>query len=103
MHKVLLTVLLLISSAAYSQDTINKKIERADTSATKKGSDNAQRYSDSLKSAQTNSDPMQGINNLVRYQDEQNAKKKKQAFLYLGLGIFFLVVLIVGLRRRVKK
>jgi hypothetical protein len=103
MYKVLLTVSLLISSASYCQDTINKTVEQADTSATKKAMDNVQHFIDSMKSAQMNSDAMQGINNLVRYQNEQNAKKKRQAYIYLGLGVFFLLVLIVGLRRRVKK
>lgn len=99
---LLITFLFLISAASFSQDT-NKAIQLQDTSATKKALDNAQHFLDSLNQATTYKDVSQGIDNLVIYQNERRAKQKKQAFLYIGLGLFFLVILIVGLRRRVKK
>ncbi|MEI9945929.1 MAG: hypothetical protein WDN26_17120 [Chitinophagaceae bacterium] len=101
MRKLLLILTLLISSVTFSQDTPAVRFE--DTTALKRSLDDAQHFLDSMKHAEASREAAQGLQNLLRYQDEQNAKKKKQAFLYLGLGIFFLVVLIVGLRRRRKK
>ena len=44
-----------------------------------------------------------GVKAIVRYQEEQKEKQKKKAMLYFGIGVFFLIVLVVGLRRKVKK
>jgi hypothetical protein len=63
----------------------------------------SRRHVDSLKSAQADREVMQGINNLLLYQGEDTVKQRKKAFLYIGLGIFLLVILIAGLRRKVKK
>ncbi len=42
------------------------------------------------------------INYMVRWQNERQAAQKKKMFLYLGMGIVFLVVLIAGLLRKGK-
>ena len=73
-----------------------------DTSATKKALDATQRFLDSMKTPNMYKESLQGVDNLLRYQKEQKAKQRKQAFLYIGLGIFFLIVLIVGVLRRTK-
>lgn len=54
-----------------------------------------------IESYRQNAD--RGVQNFIRYQNEQNAKKKKQAYLYIGFGLAMMIVLIIGLRRRVKK
>jgi hypothetical protein len=43
------------------------------------------------------------INSLVHLNSERVAKEKRNAYLRIGLGIFFFVILIIGLRRRTKK
>jgi hypothetical protein len=100
MYKFLLAIALFISPICFSQDTDTVKLQ--DTSATAKALYDSQRFLDSMKSANENRDITQGLNNLMQYQKEQRAKQKKQAFIYIGLGIFFLIVLIVGLMRRKK-
>ena len=102
MYRILLAVLLFISPLSFSQDTMSKAI-REDTSATKKALDNAQHFLDSMKTAEQYKDVEQGLDNLARYHKEQQAKQRRQAMLYIGLGIFFIFVLIIGLRRRVKE
>src|SRR5689334_7135704 len=99
MYKFLLGIALFISPICFSQDS-NPKL--SDTSATTKALYDSQRFLDSMKTANENRDITQGLNNLMQYQKEQRAKQKKQAFIYIGLGIFFLIVLIVGLMRRKK-
>ena len=101
MNKFLLAIALLFSTVSFSQDTSNH-VKWEDTSATKKALDDAQRFLDSMKTANTYKESIQGLDNLIRYQKEQRAKQRKQAFLYIGLGIFFLVVLIVSILRRTK-
>jgi hypothetical protein len=43
------------------------------------------------------------INNLVELQQESRTKKKNAAILRIAIGIGFLILLIVGLRRKGKK
>ena len=38
----------------------------------------------------------------VRAQKKRQEAEKRKSFMYIGLGLFFLVVLIVGLRRKGK-
>lgn len=94
---------MLISSFSFSQDTSNTIVKWEDTSATKKAIDDSQRFIDSMKYDATYQQTQQNMDWLVRMQDERRAKQKKQAILYLSLGVFFLIVMLVGLRRRVKK
>ena len=101
MYKLILAIALCISPVCFSQDSSNAK--QQDTSATAKALNETQRFLDSMKNADSNKDVTQGLNNLMEYQKEQRAKQKKQAYLYIGLGIFFLIVLIVGFMRRSKK
>ena len=100
MYKFLLAIALLIPPICFSQDSNN--VRSQDTSATEKALYDTQRFLDSIKAANENRDAMQGLNNLLEYQKEQRAKQRKQAFIYIVLGIFFLIVLIVGLMRRSK-
>ena len=101
MYKFLLAAALLISSVCFSQDSSNNT-RLQDTSSTAKVLNDTQRFLDSMKAANENRDVTQGLNNLMQYQNEQRAKQKKQAFLYIGLGIFLLVVMIIGFMRRSK-
>lgn len=99
MHRFLLVVLLLFSTLTYSQDTPGtaSKLKDSLTGTTIK---NTQIYPDSAQRAKEISD---GLNYLMRHQREQKAKQKRQAMIYLAIGIGFLIILIIGLRRRMKK
>lgn len=99
MYKIFLLIAMLISPVCFSQDS-SGQVRWEDTSATKKALESTQRFIDSMKNASMNNESMQGLDNLLRYQKEQRDKQRKQAFIYIGLGVFFLVILIVGLLRR---
>lgn len=99
MYKFLLAAALFISPACFSQDSSNH-VQAQDSPATMRVLNDTQRFLDSMKAANENNNAMQGLNNLLQYQKEQNAKRRRQAYLYIGLGIFFLIVLIVGFMRR---
>ena len=101
MKKILLAIALFFSILSFSQDT-SVQTRSGDSSATLKALQNAQHYLDSLKNAEMYNQTKQGLDNLLRYKQEQRAKQKKKAFIYIGLGVFFLIILIVGLLRRTK-
>jgi hypothetical protein len=98
MYRLPLAIILLIPCFATAQDSPVVRFE--DTSHFKTTLEESQRYLDSVRIAQETS---RGIDFFVRYQKEQKAKQRRQAMIYLALGIFFLIVLIVGWRRRIKK
>jgi hypothetical protein len=102
MSKLLLAVLLLISSVVFSQDSIDDMLRRSDS--LNKEIIKSQAYSDSLRKKE-DMDRMaeRSADFFAQYQKDQNAKKKKQAIMYIAFGVAGIVVLIIGLRRRVKK
>jgi len=102
MLRFLVILALLISSCIFAQDSSKFPGGASKTpiehSIGEKGSDSLE-----VRKALEAVIIQSGIDNFQRYQREQKAKQKKQAMIYFGLGIFFLVVLIVGLRRKIKK
>ena len=102
MSKLLLAVSLLISSLVFSQDSIDAMMRRSDS--LNKEILKSQAYADSLRKKE-DIDRMtkNSADFYVNYQKEQNAKKKKQAIMYIAFGVAGFVVLIIGLRRRAKK
>jgi ribosomal protein L9 len=62
-----------------------------------------QKRLDSQHTAQIKMEAARNGEMILRWHNERQAKQKKQMFLYLGMGIFFLVVLIFGLMRKKKK
>jgi hypothetical protein len=87
MKKFVLFLFLAVAMAAPQADLFAKKAPVADTS-----------YSINQE------DPYRSnIESLLRYQEERRAKEKKAAMTRIGIGIAFLLVLVIGLSRRSKK
>lgn len=101
MYRLLLIVSHLIFPVAFSQDTINNRSGGEDTSGKVMG--NELTYPDRLSKEDLDRMNKSSADFFVQYQRQQKARQKKQAMLYIGIGIFFLIILVVGLRRRIKK
>jgi hypothetical protein len=101
MRKLLPAILLLTYASAYSQDTPGKEKIRQDTSFIDSGH-SLQNYSDSLQNAATARQLEENMNSFMRYRKEQEEKQRMRSILYIGVGVFFLVVLVLGLRRKMK-
>jgi hypothetical protein len=102
MSKLLLAVSLLFSSVAFSQDSIDARMRRSDS--LDKEINKSRAYADSLRLKEDmDRQAKRSIDFFVSQQKEQNAKKKKQAIMYIAFGVAGFVVLIIGLRRRRKK
>jgi hypothetical protein len=43
------------------------------------------------------------LNDFLKYQEEQKARQKRNALIRIGIGIFFFIILLVGLNRQRKK
>ena len=87
MKKFVLYLFLVVATAAPQSDLFAKKAPVADSN-----------YSINQE------DPYRSnIESLLRYQEERRAKEKKAAMIRIGIGLAFLVVLVIGLSRRRKK
>jgi hypothetical protein len=103
MRRFLLAFLLLVSSTCFSQDSLHQTISAPDTSEMGRLLEHSQYLVDSLRTAREYAGIQQTMEYVERQQAEDNAKKKKQAVLYIVLGIVGLVVLIMGMRRKTRK
>lgn len=102
MRSRFIVLALLFCVNVFAQDTVPSSL--ADSVTVQQEMRQRQQTLDSLaarESFRQNAD--QSMQNFIRFQNERNAKQKRQAFLYIGFGLAMLVVLIIGLRRRVKK
>jgi hypothetical protein len=111
MQKLFLPFLLLFAVTVFAQP--GEKEQRQvktklviDSSASVK----LKQFSDSLEKAQTetfktqmNENLQRGNDYFLQLQKERRAKEKKAAMIRIGIGIFFLLILVIGLRRRIKK
>jgi uncharacterized protein involved in exopolysaccharide biosynthesis len=62
-----------------------------------------QKRLDSQRTAQIKMEAARNGEMMLRWHNERQAKKKKQMFLYLGMGLLFMAVFVVGILRSRKK
>lgn len=97
MYRILFSLLFLISVNTFGQDSITIKKDSIPVedsiNATIPQQNNYQDYQSNERT----------FNTIVEYQRQATRKKKKQAFLYIGLGVFFLLILVISIVRRRKK
>jgi hypothetical protein len=117
MKKILVAACLLMGTVTIAQKTdmqqLSEQIKKSAAevreqrmktdSLSKSINDMIARRTDSLQKAQLRQDAMRNGDMILRWQKESQAKQKKKMFIYLGMGIFFLAVLIVGLMRKRKQ
>ncbi len=108
MRKLIWLSLLFISLAGNSQsDTLpqrkgmRQKLVVTDSTITK-----FKQLTDSVSKQQeikAREDRISQKINYLRQLNKKSSAERRKAFLYLGLGVLFLVILIIGLRRKAKK
>jgi hypothetical protein len=65
--------------------------------------DSTNEYLKELRNKEWEDRNLAGIKLLMEQQKENKAKQKRTAVIRIGIGLVFLVILIVGLRRKSKK
>lgn len=117
MKKILLVACFLMGTAAFAQKTemqqLSEQIKKTAAEAreqrmktdslSKSINDMITRQSDSLQNAQIRQDAMRNGDIILRWHNERIAKQKRKMYIYLGMGILFLTVLIVALMRKRKQ
>ena len=112
MHKLLLFLFLILAAEGSAQpgDSINKngekqKLIRGDSNLVNPGKSN-----DSLLKTIPASDSMaihenfdRNITHILELQKAHRAREKRNAMIRIGIGIAFLIILIIGLRRKTVK
>ena len=81
-----------IDSSMKDPEALNKRLN-----------DNYKSGVDSIYNSLEEKRNQRNLEQFMAMQKEQQAKQKKQMWIRIGLGIFFLIILIVGIMRRRKK
>ena len=110
--RILLLPLLLLLALTVSGQPGNKEkkqvrtklvIDSAATIQLKEFSDSIEKAQKDIVNTQMDESLRRGNDYFLQLQQERGAKEKKAAMIRIGIGIFFLAVLIIGLLRRRKK
>jgi predicted PurR-regulated permease PerM len=110
MKKIIVAIALLAAFTANAQTAENLEAQAAQIKQQLDSSNknleatmnNMQQSVDSLRNARIQNEAQRSGEMMLQWHNERQAKQKKQMFLYLGLGFFFLVVLVFGLMRKGK-
>lgn len=111
MKKFLLLLTIFCSIAGFSQDSVTnkKRIENRklipDNSTVKKLEEIKDSAINSIKVIEENKGKENfslNVEAIQQIQKEQKTKSKNAALIRIGIGVVFLVLLIIGLRRRKK-
>jgi len=98
---ILLCFLALTLSLFGQEDTFS--ITRRDTTNVQRTLDSANDYLKELRSKEWEERNLAGLNLLMAEQDKHRQREKTRAFMRIGIGVVFLAILIMGIRRRSKK
>jgi hypothetical protein len=98
MRRFLLLVSLFLCLEGYSQIDSTTAARRTDTSVI-----NMNFYYDSAAEKQRQDNNIRNLLALSESLDKRKAKEKRAAILRIGIGVGFLVILVIGLMRRRKK
>jgi PBP1b-binding outer membrane lipoprotein LpoB len=110
MRKIILAIALLAACAANAQTGESlraraEQLKRQVDSSNKSLSvtmNSTQQMLDSMHNAEIKKQAQRSGEMMLQWHKQRQAKQKKQMFLYFGLGLFFLVVLVFGLMRKGK-
>jgi hypothetical protein len=108
MRKLLLPLLLLITLIGHTQaDTTSQNSAGRASLVNHDSLVKVREFNDSVaKESQKKQDlemMQRNLDSLMRVQKERDAKQKKAAMIRIGIGVAFLVILVIGLLRRRKK
>ncbi len=96
MYKLSLALALAFPLITFSQDSISP-------AGQPDSSNYVSSYADSIQKEDIKRMSERSANYFANLLRERRVREKKQAILYIAMGVFFLAVLIVGLLRKRKK
>ena len=109
MRNLLLLLFCLFSIIGFGQqnDTVSEKQSRPRLVFDDSAMIRLDRFRDSVSKAQEmeafNKTNQRNLNYFLQLQKERRAKEKRNAIIRIAIGIGFLIILVIGLRRRTKK
>ena len=109
MRNLLLLLFCVFSIIGFGQqnDTVPEKQSRPKVVFDDSAMMRLQRFKDSVSKAQEmeefNKTNQKNLSYFLQLQKERRAKQKREAIIRIAIGIGFLIILVIGLRRRAKK
>src|SRR6187549_3706078 len=99
MRTILLSVFICLSVWGYSQSDTDLH-KQNDSVTLQQSLDSTNEYLKELRNKEWEDRNLAGIKLLMEQQKERRAKEKRTAMIRIGIGVVFLVIMIVGLRRK---
>ncbi|HEX7845726.1 MAG TPA: hypothetical protein VF476_07960 [Chitinophagaceae bacterium] len=103
MRKALLSLLFIISLTASAQNDTGKTGVQTDTVQTNAGVGQDNSATPKIDIRPADDANISNILALTKEIEKRKAKQKREAYIRIGIGILFLVILVIGLMRRKKK
>ena len=102
MRTFFLLILFIVAVTGFSQ-VDSPATRQSDTTTVRQQLDTTNEYLNEIRSKEWEDRNLAGLQQLMAEQEARRAKEKRRAVFRIVLGAFFLVILIVGLRRKRKK
>jgi cytochrome c1 len=103
MRKLFIVFVFFCSLHTVAQDTAKKKNDTNSFSDFSLVHDSLKKAQEESIFKETMEQNSRNLNDFLKYQEEQKARQKRNALIRISIGVFFFIILLVGLNRQRKK
>lgn len=103
MRKLVFMLIFFNSLLAMAQDSANARDDTNSYSRQSTLNDSINKINEEKFFKETMKQNSRNLDNFIKYQKEASNRQKRNAWIRIGLGIFFFIILVIGLNRQKKK
>ncbi|HVT83872.1 MAG TPA: hypothetical protein VHD35_01650 [Chitinophagaceae bacterium] len=103
MRKIFIVLVFFCSLQALAQDSAKTKRDTNSVSGFSSLNDSLNKAQQDSIFKETLEQNSRNLDSFLRYREEMRARQKRNVLIRIGLGIFFFIILVIGLNRQRKK
>src|SRR5574338_835656 len=103
MQIIVFAFMLLCSLQTVAQDTMKGKSDTGIYSGVSSASDRLSKAEEDSIFKEVMKQNSRNLDSFLKYQEKIKSRQKRNALIRIGLGIFFFILLLIGLNRQRKK